>query len=147
MTRTTCEHRSSLQRFSFKLIVISLFAPSLLRVNLVFERILCRTRTDSASQPRPTGRAVLKERLAGTLMSEPPCARQGVPHGQTESGGIVLAVTCWAPSAQRRCYPTGRCAHRPSVTSGLSINPPPPPLNLTLSLSSSAANITGVHSE
>ena len=31
-------------------------------------------------------------------MSEPPCARrQGVPHGQTElSGGIVLAVICWA---------------------------------------------------
>ena len=25
-------------------------------------------------------------------MSEPPCARQGVPHGQTESGGIVLAA-------------------------------------------------------
>ena len=40
-----------------------------------------------------------------------------VPHGQPESGGIVLAVVCWAPSAQRRCYPTGRCTYRPSVTS------------------------------
>jgi len=39
------------------------------------------------------------------------------PQGQTESGGIVLAVMCWRPSAQRRCYPTGRCAYRPSVTS------------------------------
>jgi hypothetical protein len=30
---------------------------------------------------------------------------KGVPQGQTESGGIVLAAICWAPSAQRRCYP------------------------------------------
>ena len=30
-------------------------------------------------------------------MSEHPCARrQGVSHDQTESGGIVLAVICWA---------------------------------------------------
>ena len=41
----------------------------------------------------------------------------GVSHGQTESGGIALAVICWSPSAQRRCHPTGRCACRPSVTS------------------------------
>jgi hypothetical protein len=47
--------------------------------------------------------------------SEAPCVRQGVPRGQTESGGIVLAVICWSPSNQRRCYPTGRCAYRPSV--------------------------------
>jgi hypothetical protein len=33
--------------------------------------------------------------------------------GQTESGCIVLAVICWAASAQRRCYPTGRCTFRP----------------------------------
>ena len=32
---------------------------------------------------------------------------QGVPHGQRESGGVVLAVICWAPSAQRRCYRQG----------------------------------------
>jgi hypothetical protein len=33
-------------------------------------------------------------------MSELPCARrQGVPHGQTESGGIVLAVICAGPEA------------------------------------------------
>jgi hypothetical protein len=37
---------------------------------------------------RPTGRAVSKERLA-LILSPPSCARQGVPHGQTESGGIV----------------------------------------------------------
>ena len=30
---------------------------------------------------------------------------KGVPQGQTESGGIVLAAICWAPSAQRRCHP------------------------------------------
>jgi hypothetical protein len=40
---------------------------------------------------------------------------KGVQQGQTESGGIVLAVICWAPSAHRRCYPTGRCTYRPSV--------------------------------
>jgi hypothetical protein len=38
--------------------------------------------------------------------SESLCARQGVPHGHTESGGIVLDVKCWAPSAQGRCYRT-----------------------------------------
>jgi hypothetical protein len=36
--------------------------------------------------------------------------------GQPESGGIVLAVICWAASAQRRCYPTGRCNDGPSIT-------------------------------
>jgi len=40
---------------------------------------------------------------------------KGVSYGQTESGGIVLAAICWAPSAQRRCYPTGCCTYRPSV--------------------------------
>jgi hypothetical protein len=64
--------------------------------------------------------------LIGTdrWLSEPPCVRQGVPHGQTESGGIVLAVVCWSPCAQRRCYPTGPghlrpesfyAAHRPEA--------------------------------
>jgi hypothetical protein len=48
----------------------------------------------------------------------PPCVLpKSVPQGQTESGGIVLAVICCSPSAQRRCDPTGRCAYRPSVTS------------------------------
>jgi hypothetical protein len=46
--------------------------------------------------------------------------------GQTECGGIVLAVICWAPSAKRRCYPTGRCIYRPQVTCSLSINFSPP---------------------
>jgi hypothetical protein len=46
--------------------------------------------------------------------SGPSCVLpQGVPQGQTESGGILLAVTCWSPSAQRRCDPTERCAYRP----------------------------------
>ena len=31
--------------------------------------------------------------------------QQCVPQGQTESGGIILASICWAPSAQRRCHP------------------------------------------
>jgi hypothetical protein len=66
------------------------------------------------------GRAVCY--VIGTeRLTEPPCARQGVPHGQTESGGIVLAVTCWSPCTQKRCCPTGGCANRPSVTSRLSI--------------------------
>jgi hypothetical protein len=30
---------------------------------------------------------------------------KGVPQGQTESGGIVLAAIFWGPSAQRRCHP------------------------------------------
>jgi len=29
--------------------------------------------------------------------------------------GILLAAICWAASAQRRCYATGRCIYRPSV--------------------------------
>jgi hypothetical protein len=53
--------------------------------------------------------------------SKPPCVRKGVPHGQTGSGGIVLAVIWWSPCAQRRCYPTGRCAYRPSVNSWMLI--------------------------
>jgi hypothetical protein len=88
---------------------------------------------------RPTGRAVSKQRLGDwdglADVSAPWCtpgvplakrggghihrrrshARQGVP-GQTENGCMVLAVKCWAASAQRRCYPTGRCTYRPSVT-------------------------------
>jgi len=55
-------------------------------------------------------------------LSEPPCDHQGAPHGQTESAGIVLAVICWDPSAQRRCYLTGRYTYRPSVTCRLSTN-------------------------
>jgi len=30
---------------------------------------------------------------------------EGVPQGQTESGGTVLVAICWATSAQRRCHP------------------------------------------
>ena len=54
--------------------------------------------------------------MGGTGRSGPSCVLpQGVPQGQLESGGIVLAVICWSPSAQKRCNPTGRCAYRPSL--------------------------------
>ena len=54
--------------------------------------------------------------MGGTGLSGPSCVLpQGVPQGQLESGGIVLAVICWSPSAQKRCNPTGRCAYRPSL--------------------------------
>ena len=36
---------------------------------------------------------------------------------------LALAVICWSPSAQRRCYPTGRCVYRPSVTSESGLRP------------------------
>ena len=55
--------------------------------------------------------------LSPLVSAHPP----GGPHGQTESGGIELAVICWSPCAQRRCYPTGRYAYRPSVTFSLPI--------------------------
>jgi hypothetical protein len=38
-----------------------------------------------------------------------PFAGPDTSRGQTERRGIVFAVTCWALSAQRRCYSTGRC--------------------------------------
>jgi hypothetical protein len=38
-------------------------------------------------------------------MSELPCGRKGVPQGQTESGGVVLAVTCGV-TRQRGCVVT-----------------------------------------
>jgi hypothetical protein len=38
--------------------------------------------------------------------SGPSCVLpKGMPQGQTESGGIVLAAICWTTSAQRRCHP------------------------------------------
>jgi hypothetical protein len=33
-------------------------------------------------------------------MSKPPCVCEGVPHGQTESGSVVLAVICWARASR-----------------------------------------------
>ena len=65
-------------------------------------------------EPRESGSVIGADRRR----SGPSCVLpKGEPQGQTESGGIVLTVICWSPSAQRRCDPTGRCAHRPSVTS------------------------------
>jgi hypothetical protein len=59
-------------------------------------------------------RAVSKQRLgdSGTDVSAPLCPAKA----QAESGGIVLAAKCWTASAQSRCYPTGRCSYRLSVT-------------------------------
>ena len=57
-----------------------------------------------------------------SFMSEPPYVRQGMPQVQTETGGIVLADICGFVSVQGRCYPTGRCTYRLSVTGWLSIN-------------------------
>ena len=74
---------------------------------------------------------IVPNKALSLSLSEPPCACEGLQQGQTESGGIVLAVICWAPSAQRRCYPTRRCTYRPSDTfSHISIN-----FSLSLSLS------------
>ena len=63
--------------------------------------------------PRESGSVIGPDRTVWALL----CVAEGVPQGQTESGGIVLAVICWSLSAQRRCYPTGFCAYRPSVSS------------------------------
>ena len=65
-------------------------------------------------------------------MSEPPCVRRGAPHGQTESGGIVLAVICCSPCAFRRCYPTGiqsifDCQKNLFLSLSLSLLSPPLP--------------------
>ena len=69
--------------------------------------------------PRESGSVIGADRRR----SGPSCVlRKRVPQGQTESGGIVLAAMCWSPCAQRRCYPTGRCAYRHLGTFLLSIN-------------------------
>jgi hypothetical protein len=56
-----------------------------------------------------------------------------------EFGGIVFAAICWAASAQRRCYPTGRCTsdfQSLVVCQYTPLSPPPPPLtSLPYSLS------------
>ncbi len=51
--------------------------------------------------PRESGSVIGADRRR----SGPPCVLpKGVPQGQTESGGIVLAAICWATSAQGRCH-------------------------------------------
>jgi hypothetical protein len=60
--------------------------------------------------PFVTGQGVaLADHLLNTSSHSPPLKRR--------VRGSVLAVTCWSPCAQRRCYPTGRCTYRPSLTS------------------------------
>ena len=49
-------------------------------------------------KPRESGSVI----GADLRRSSPSCVLpQGVPQGQTENGGIVLAVICWSPSAPR----------------------------------------------
>ena len=53
-------------------------------------------------KPRQSGSVIGADRRR----SGPSCVLpKGVPQGQLESGGIVLAAICWATSAQRRCHP------------------------------------------
>jgi len=60
---------------------------------------------------------------------------KGVPHGKTETGGMVLAAMCWAPSAQRRCHPK-EALYSPTFSHLLIVKKP---LSLSLSLSLSLA--------
>jgi len=54
-------------------------------------------------KPRESGSVIGVDRRR----TGPSCVLpKGVPQGQTESGGIVLAAICWATSAKRRCHPT-----------------------------------------
>jgi hypothetical protein len=77
----------------------------------------------------------------GRWRSEPPCARQGVPHGQTESGGIVLAGICWSPRAHRRCsLIPDRALCLPTFSHVLIANKTT--LSLSLSLSPARARLT-----
>jgi hypothetical protein len=68
------------------------------------------------------------------------CCRRGVPQGQTESGGIVLADICWATSAQRRCHPQ-EALYLPTFSHLLIVNK-----LLSLSLSLSLSVLTDLQS-
>jgi hypothetical protein len=74
-------------------------------------------------------------------MSEAPCStcvRQGVPHGQTERGGIVLAVICWLGRERPEAVLPDRALYLPSFSHLLIVNKfrslslllPPPPLSV-----------------
>ena len=70
--------------------------------------------------------------------SGPPCVLpKGVPQGQTESGGIVLAAICWATRAQRRCHPH-EALYFPTFSHLLFVNKL---LSLSLSLSLSLVSM------
>ena len=69
--------------------------------NTIFEIYTSNQSLPGCITPRP-GRRV-QARVAAPPRKHAP--RRRVP------------VIRWSPSAQRRCYPTGRCAYRPSVTS------------------------------
>jgi hypothetical protein len=57
---------------------------------------------DGIPNPRESGSVIGADRRR----SGPSCVLpKGVPQGQTESGGIGFAATCWSTSAQRRCHP------------------------------------------
>ena len=78
--------------------------------------------------PRESGSVIGADRRR----SGPSCVLpQGLPQGQTESGGIVLAAICWAASTQRRCHPQ-EALYLPTFSHLLIVNKL---LSLSLSLS------------
>jgi hypothetical protein len=114
-----CEYKTSLS------LSLSLYLQSLCALSLSDSLSLSLSLWDGMSPvshptcdvpfpPRRTGeywKGMISARPLDRRRSGPFCVLpKGVPQGQTESGGIVLAVICWSPSAQRRCDPTGRCA-------------------------------------
>jgi hypothetical protein len=83
--------------------------------------------------PRESGSVIGADRRR----SGPSCVLpKGVPQGQTESRGIVLAAICWVTSAQRRCHPQ-EALYLPTFSHllvvnklfslSLSLSPPRPP--------------------
>ena len=88
----------------------------------------------------------------GTLMSEPPCARQGVPHGQTErratwpNGEWGYSTRCHMLGPERpEAVSPDRALRTPTFSHFLIVNKTS--LLLSLSSSSSAANMTGVQAQ
>jgi hypothetical protein len=71
--------------------------------------VVWRRSASASARPPPSPRRLLPRSSDSLSFLS---VKQGVPQGRTESGGIVLAAICWAASAQRRCYPTGRCRER-----------------------------------
>jgi hypothetical protein len=61
--------------------------------------------------------------------SEPPGVRKGVPHDQTESGGVVLADICWMEPVRQEAVLPDRALCLPTFSHFLIVNktPPPPP--------------------
>ena len=80
------------------------YRPSViyLIVNKLLSLFLSLSLSLEIPKPRESGSVI----GADWRRSGPSCVLpKGVPQGQTESGGIVLAAICLATSAQRRCHP------------------------------------------